>query len=150
MPDPTITRLKPGDSTVSDYARLRSRMWEIDPDLNREEVEKILADQEDWAVFIACDEERGCIGFLEVWLREYAEGASSSPVGYLEGWYVEPEYRCQGIGRLLVAEGENWARSAGCTEMASDSEIDNVGGIRAHLQLGYSEVERIVCFLKPL
>lgn len=143
-------RLKPGDAAVSDYARLRAQMWQLDPEVNREEVEKQLEDQENWAIFVACEEGRGCVAFLEVWLREYAEGASSSPVGYLEGWYVEPEFRCKGIGRMLVEAGEDWARSAGCTEMASDSELDNVGGIRAHKQLGYEEVERIVCFLKPL
>jgi aminoglycoside 6'-N-acetyltransferase I len=125
-------------------------MWEIEPALNASEVEKILADREDWAVFVACIDGHGCVGFLEVWLREYAEGASSSPVGYLEGWFVEPEFRCKGIGRSLVIAGEEWARLAGCTEMASDSEVDNVGSIRAHQRMGYREVERIVCFLKPL
>ena len=124
-------------------------MWEIEPVLNAEEVSKILEDRAEWAVFVAgIDHE--CVGFLEVWLREYAEGASSSPVGYLEGWFVEPEFRCKGIGRSLVLAGEEWARQAGCTEMASDSEVDNVGSIRAHQRLGYREVERIVCFLKAL
>jgi aminoglycoside 6'-N-acetyltransferase I len=148
--DVTISRLKPGDAAVPDYARLRCQMWEMPDAVNEEETANILDDQDDWAVFIACAPEAGCVGFLEVWLREYAEGASSSPVGYLEGWYVEEKYRCQGVGRLLVAAAEDWARSRGCTEMASDSELDNVGAIRAHHQLGYQEVTRIVCFLKPL
>lgn len=148
--DAAIARLAPSDPSVEDYKRLRARMWEIEPALNAEEVEKILQDQEDWAVFIACIDGHRCVGFLEVWLREYAEGASSSPVGYLEGWFVEPEFRCRGIGRSLVIAGEEWARRAGCVEMASDCEVNNVGGIRAHQQTGYREVERIVCFLKSL
>jgi len=150
MPDTTIVRLVPSDPNVEVYQRLRARMWEIEPVQNAEEVEKILDDQEDWAVFVACIDGHGCVGFLEVWLREYAEGASSSPVGYLEGWFVEPEFRCKGIGRSLVIAGEEFARKAGCVEMASDSQVDNVGGIRAHQQAGYREVERIVCFLKSL
>jgi aminoglycoside 6'-N-acetyltransferase I len=125
-------------------------MWEIEPVLNAEEVSKILEHRAEWAVFVAGIDGHECVGFLEVWLREYAEGASSSPVGYLEGWFVEPEFRCKGIGRSLVLAGEEWARQAGCTEMASDSEVDNVGSIRAHQRLGYREVERIVCFLKAL
>ena len=129
---------------------MRCAMWDVPDAENRSEVEQILADPDDWAVFVACGPEGRCIGFLEGWLREYAEGASSSPVGYIEGWYVEENYRCKGVGALLVAAAEGWALSRGCTEMASDSQIDNVGGIRAHLHLGYREVERIVCFLKEL
>lgn len=150
MTGTTIVRLAPSDPNVENYQRLRARMWEIDPVQNADEVAKILADREDWAVFIACIDGQGCVGFLEVWLREYAEGASSSPVGYLEGWYVEPEFRCKGIGRSLVIAGEEWARKAGCVEMASDAEVDNVGGIHAHKQIGYEEVDRIICFLKRL
>jgi len=135
---------------VADYLKMRCAMWDVPDAVNRSEVEQILADADDWAVFVACGAEGRCVGFLEAWLREYAEGTSSSPVGYIEGWYVEEEYRCHGTGRLLVEAAEDWARSRGCTEMASDSQIDNVGGIRAHLHLGYREVERIVCFLKQL
>ena len=148
--DCTIIRLKSGDALVPQYAGLRAKMWDIEPDENRHEVDEILADQDRWAVFIACAEGADCLGFLEVRLREYAEGATTSPVGYLEGWYVEPEYRGQGAGSMLVRAGEEWARSHGCTEMASDAEIDNALSIRLHGDFGYEEVERIVCFLKKL
>ena len=91
------------------------------------------------------------IGFLEVHLRDYAEGAeSSSPVGYLEGLYVDSEYRRQGIGGALVRAGEQWAWSQGCTEIASDAQIDNAVSIELHRRMGYAEVERQVCFLKRL
>jgi aminoglycoside 6'-N-acetyltransferase I len=135
---------------MAEYAKLRSKMWEMPDEDNRTEVQHILEDREDWAVFVACAPDGACIGFVESWLREYAEGASTSPVGYIEGWYVEEEFRCKRVGRRLVAAAEDWARSRGCTQMASDAEIDNVGGIRAHHQLGYAEVTRIVCFLKEL
>lgn len=46
------------------------------------------------------------IGFVEVSLRDVAEGAWTSPVGYLEAWYVEPEFRKQGIGRKLFTAAE--------------------------------------------
>ncbi|MHB8778501.1 MAG: GNAT family N-acetyltransferase, partial [Anaerolineales bacterium] len=45
---------------------------------------------------------------------------------------------------------EDWARERGCTEMASDTWLDNEASIRAHLKLGYLEVERLVHFVKPL
>jgi aminoglycoside 6'-N-acetyltransferase I len=34
--------------------------------------------------------------------------------------------------------------------MASDCEIDNTVSFRAHIALGYEEVERIICFRKAL
>jgi aminoglycoside 6'-N-acetyltransferase I len=150
MPELTISRLKSGDSAVARYMQLRARMWEISPDENQHEVEILLADREHWAIFSACEAGGECTGFLEVRLREYAEGAGSSPVGYLEGWYVEPQHRRQGVGRMLVEAGEEWARSQGCTEMASDAAVDNSNSIRLHHELGYGETDRIVCFLKKL
>lgn len=90
------------------------------------------------------------VGFVEVSLRDYAEGCESSPVGYLEGWYVVPEHRKTGIGRRLVQAAEDWARAKGCSEMASDSELSNTQGQQAHARLGYQEVERMVCFRKSL
>jgi len=38
----------------------------------------------------------------------------------------------------------------GFTEMGSDAELDNAEGIAAHRAVGYEEVERIVCFRRPL
>src|SRR5262245_38398644 len=38
------------------------------------------------------------VGFVELSRRLYAEGCATSPVGFLEGWYVVPEYRRRGIG----------------------------------------------------
>ena len=150
MPDITVSRLKLGDSAVPQYTKMRADMWDIAPDENEHEINELLADQEHWGIFVACTERGAAIGFLEVRLRECADGAVSSPVGYLEGWFVEPEYRGQGAGRLLVQAGEDWAQSRGCAEMASDASIDNPSSIRAHHELGYSEVDRVVRFVKKL
>jgi aminoglycoside 6'-N-acetyltransferase I len=90
------------------------------------------------------------VGFLELDLRKYAPGCSSSPVPFIEGWYVEPRLQRQGIGRALVVAAEDWARAAGHHEIASDTELENGDGIAAHLALGYAEVERAVYFRKSL
>lgn len=104
----------------------------------------------DNAVFLAFAS--GCsIGFAHVSLRrDYVEGTETSPVGYLEGVYVLPPYRRMGYARGLVAECEAWARSVGCQEFASDCESDNTGSLRFHLQMGFSEANRIICFAKRL
>ncbi len=90
------------------------------------------------------------VGFAEVGLRAYAEGCRTSPVGYLEGIFVDGPYRGRGVGSALVDAAEKWARGRGCTEMASDRELGNEGSGIFHAAVGYQEVERIVCFRKSL
>jgi aminoglycoside 6'-N-acetyltransferase I len=103
------------------------------------------------AVLVAvADQDRSLLGFAEVSRRIYAEGCETSPVGFLEGWYVLPGYRRQGVGRALVAAGEEWARSLGCREFASDALADNTLSAAAHQALGFEEVEVIRCFRKSL
>jgi aminoglycoside 6'-N-acetyltransferase I len=45
---------------------------------------------------------------------------------------------------------EDWAREKGCTEMASDTWLENEASIAAHLKMGYDEAERLVHFVKKL
>lgn len=90
------------------------------------------------------------VGFAEVSRRRYAEGCETSPVGFLEGWYVVPERRRQGVGRALVAAAEAWARDLGCREFASDAVAGNRLSAAAHLALGFEEVVVIRCFRKDL
>ena len=89
-------------------------------------------------------------GFLELDFRKYAPGCSSSPVPFIEGWYVDPEQRGHGIGRALMEAAEAHARAAGHHEIGSDAELENVDGIAAHLAVGFEEVERTVCFRRSL
>lgn len=91
------------------------------------------------------------IGFAEVALRSHADGCDPAhPVGYLEGWYVDPAHRRRGIGRALLAAAEAWARSHGCHEMASDALIDNAVSQQAHAGLGFTVVDRCVHYRKSL
>ena len=76
-------------------------------------------------VLVAETDDGKLVGFLEASIRPFVEDCHTDHVGYLEGWFVEPDYRRYGIGRDLVRSAESWARNKGCTEMASDSEIGN-------------------------
>lgn len=89
-------------------------------------------------------------GFIEIGERAYAEGCETSPVAFIEGWYVDGDLRHQGIGRALVKAAEKWARRRGYQEMGSDLLIDNEPSLKAHLALGYREVERLVAMAKRL
>jgi aminoglycoside 6'-N-acetyltransferase I len=101
-------------------------------------------------VFVAARPDGRLGGFLDAGLRKYAEGCDSSPVGYIEGWYVDEDLRRLGLGGGLVQAAEAWARSLGCQDMASDCLLDNLVSLSAHLALGYEEVERLIHFRKAL
>ncbi len=101
-------------------------------------------------VFVAEREDGSLAGFVEVGARPYADGCETSPVGYLEAWYVDPDVRGRGYGRALVAAAEAWARGRGYREMASDSLLDNEVGHAAHRRAGFEEVDRVVQFRKAL
>ena len=105
---------------------------------------------EEGAVFLA-EEDGDFVGFARCQLRrDYVEGTDSSPVGYLEGIYVREPYRGRGAARALLRACEDWAQEQGCTEFASDCELDNGGSIAFHLGAGFTEANRIVCFTKRL
>ena len=102
-------------------------------------------------IFVAEGSDGILVGFLEVDLRSHADGCDpKQPVGYIEGWYVAENHRCRGVGRKLLAAAENWARSHGSVEMASDAIIDNEMSQRAHEALGYEPVDRCVHYRKKL
>jgi aminoglycoside 6'-N-acetyltransferase I len=82
--------------------------------------------------------------------HDYVEGCETSPVGYLEGVSVKETCRNQGVARRLVEECENWAREKGYRKFASDCELSNTASLSFHLQLGFREQNRIICFKKDL
>ncbi len=101
-------------------------------------------------VLLAVDDAGQPIGFAELSIRNYAEGCESDRVAFLEGWYVDPAHRRQGVGAMLVKAAERWARAQGCREFGSDAELDNDISHTAHRALGFEEVVRIVSYKKLL
>ena len=104
----------------------------------------------DAEVFVVDRGDGRLAGFLEVGTRPYADGCDTSPVAYLEAWYIDPDVRRHGHGHALVAAAERWARTQGYREMASDTQLDNVVSQAAHRRAGYQEVDRIMQFRKDL
>lgn len=102
------------------------------------------------AVFLAEADDGTLAGMLELSLRPYADGCESSPVPYVEGWYVAESFRRRSVGAMLVKAAEEWAQERGHTEMASDALLENTISERAHKSLGFDEVERAIRFRKAL
>jgi aminoglycoside 6'-N-acetyltransferase I len=134
------------------WCRMRQALW---PDAEAEELrgeaEAYLADGDLLAAVLLGEGPSGePLGMIELSLRSYAEGCRTSPVPHIEAWYVAPKARRQGVGRALVAAAERWARERGYREIASDTVLDNRVGERAHVALGFAEVERAIHFRKDL
>ena len=145
----TVRPVKEAD--FSEWFRLRKSLWdESSEEEHLGEMRDIIDHVETQLVLAAEDESGKMIGFLEASIRPFVEDCHTDHVGYLEGWYVEPEYRQHGIGKVLVRMAEDWARSHGCEEMASDAEIGNELSLTAHTKLGYEESSQLIHLRKDL
>lgn len=135
---------------IGKAAELAAMLWnshspsELTGDLTR------IADGKEGVIFLA-EADGQAVGFAQCQLRhDYVEGTESSPVGYLEGIFVRQAYRKQGYAARLLQACEDWAREKGCKEFASDCELSNDASLAFHLNVGFTEANRIICFCKNI
>jgi len=144
----TVRQITPADRT--DWLRMRAALWPGSlSDLDADTLAYFEKGSDQLLVLLAKVDGRS-VGFVELDERKYAPGCESSPVAFIEGWYVEPDARGSGVGRALVDAAARAAVDRGFTEIASDSEVDNTDAHAAHAALGFDEIERVVCFRKSL
>jgi aminoglycoside 6'-N-acetyltransferase I len=129
---------------------MRLTLWGGTAEEHTHDIDTYFATPQNGITFVVERTGGGLGGCIEVSLRNVAEGCTTSPVAYIEGWYVDPDLRRKTVGSQLVYAAETWARERGLTEIASDTQIDNTVSIHAHTRLGYEEVERMGCFRKTL
>src|SRR5262249_23585375 len=107
---------------------MRCGLW---PDESEEELGREVAEffggklAEPEAVLLAEDYAGNAVGVVELSIRPTAEGCRTNRVAYVEAWYVVSGARGTGVGRALIEAAEDWGRSRGCEEIASDTEIAN-------------------------
>lgn len=145
-----INIVKAEKSQINELTTMAIDLW---PEEDYEELRNFILsilDCDEHVYFLATIEDK-IAGFIYMSIRhDYVEGANSSPVGYVEGIYVKPEYRHMGIGRILVEKGEEWAKSKGCKEIATDILYDNINSYNFHRKVGFREVSRLICFIKDI
>lgn len=105
------------------WIKMRVVLWPDGPRFEQErEVDATLASATH-AALIAESLDGELCGFVEATLREFAMGCTTKPIGYVEGWYVQPTFHRRGVGRALINAVEHWAMQKGGQEMESDTTI---------------------------
>lgn len=134
------------------WLAFRSALW---PHCSNEEhlaeMSQAIAQPDRYVHYVAYSEANEPMGFVEASVRtDYVNGTETSPVAFLEGIYVAPEFRRKGVAASLVSAVSAWAMTIGCRELASDALLENKISHAAHLALGFQETERVVYFRKVL
>lgn len=137
------------ENNITALAGLVLELW-TDASFEEEYESLMLLDTESEICYLAREGEI-YVAFIHVSIRnDYVEGAAELPIAYIEAVYVKPDYQKQGIGKKLINEAEKWALQNGCKQIASDTELHNAAGIEFHKHAGFTEANRIVCFVKEL
>lgn len=138
------------DQNVEHLAHLFVEMWpECTFETELKYCKQILERDDQTAFLVAENEEYIAFAYLSL-RNDFVEGATSYPIAYLEGIYVKQAFRKSGIASKLIQRSEKWARKNGCTQLASDAEIENEHSIRFHKKNGFREENRVVCFVKTI
>lgn len=134
------------------WAKMRNQLWPDKLQIHRDELQEFFSGTsiDIVATYVIDSGNDDICGFIELNLRNFAEGSRNGQVPYIEGWYIKPAYQNQGLGKQLMQQAETWAKQQGFSELASDTEIDNIKSQTIHKKLGFEEVERVVCFLKKI
>lgn len=129
-------------------AVLRGNLWPHTPAAHQSELDRLFADP-GFAAFVAERHGRP-VAFAEVRRRAYVPGAAAPDTAFLEGIWVAPDHRRQGIATALLHRVAAWARQQGCEDLGSDALLDNTVSHAWHHSMGFSEVERTVSYIRRL
>src|SRR5262245_48552952 len=118
---PIVVR-QPRAEDLAEWSRMRAALWPETPaGSHAKEIAAFLSGEltgwlaglEAVVVFVAVRPGGELCGFIEASVRPMADGCTTHPVGYVEGWFVDPDVRRQGVGRLLIEAAQAWAASQG-------------------------------------
>ncbi|TQV89047.1 GNAT family N-acetyltransferase [Aliikangiella coralliicola] len=137
-----LSPIEPDDFKI--WQDMRKALYQsCDEDFLEDELIKI-NQRSDWFCYLIKDVYGEMIGMVELSSRNVVDGCLSSPVAYLEGLYLLPEYRAKGIGRQVIQLVLQWSKSNGFSELATDTELTNTKAQKFYSMLGFEEVDRVV------
>ena len=139
------------DHNKAEWLDMRRELYSgtIEYDFPDVEIEWILG-SDHYECLVVVDDDHEIIGFMELSLRNIVDGCVGGPVGYIEGLYLKPDQRGKGYGKHLVGEAASWFKDRGCTEMATDAEIQDTNAQEFYKRAGFKEMWHVVQFKKNI
>jgi aminoglycoside 6'-N-acetyltransferase I len=80
----SISPVAPTDH--AEWLRMRLTLWGGTAEEHTQDMHTYFATPQQGVTFVVESTGGGLRGFIEVSLRDYAEGCTTSPVAYIEGW----------------------------------------------------------------
>lgn len=138
------------ESDYQDWLEMSLDLFKDYPPEDTERDLKAVLKKDNYQTFMAKSDKTN-VGFITASIRsDYVEGASSSPVGYMDSIYVKSDYRKHGVARQLYKKVESWALNNGCSEMGSDTWLWNEAAQKFHAQLGFRKEDVLVHYIKSI
>lgn len=134
------------EADIEAWLELRQDLWPGPDEEHLTEMRDILSSDSQIA-FLMADPENKAIGLIEgaVYLK------SPQPYGYVEGWFILPEYRRQGLGGQLLGRLEEWILHQGIALSLSDTIPEEYPlSPKAHAKYGYRKFRTMQIFIKEL
>jgi aminoglycoside 6'-N-acetyltransferase I len=114
-----IRLVTPADAAT--WQRLRTAHWPDGAADHGPEIAAFFAGTaaEPQAVFLA-ENDGQAVAVMELSIRTDLPPLLNVKVGYVEGFYIVPEFRGRGLARQLLRFAQDWARQQHCPAFASD------------------------------
>jgi len=125
---------------------LRKQLWPEPDEIHLAEMQDIL-DARTAVAFLLFNPNKDPIGFIEGAI--YLD--SPQKYGYIEGWFVLPNYRGQGLGGRLLGALEEWFLHRAISLTLSDTIPEEYPlSPKAHARYGYKDLTTLQIFVKEL
>ena len=118
----SVRAAQPQDAAA--WENLREALWSGERERHANEIASFFlgALEEPEGALLAETTDGNIVGLVELSLRSDIPGLRGERTGYIEGLFVLPSHRCQGIAKLLVQHARQWAYQQACTAFASDRD----------------------------
>jgi (aminoalkyl)phosphonate N-acetyltransferase len=119
--------------------------YPVDSSTMQARIERISA-MADHGLFVACRVDR-VVGWIHVLTAHHLQSEARAEIG---GLVVTADARSGGIGAMLVARAEQWARDSGLDGIVVRSQIMREAAHRFYLREGYKRTKTSAVFAKDL
>lgn len=103
---------KAASTDKNEWVKMRSQLWPDSSHLHPEQIDNYFDNCSNDIVeaLLVENQKAQVVGFIELNIRNFAEGSTEFKIPYVEGWFVRNESRGHGFGKGLMLAAEQWAQ----------------------------------------